>query len=143
MISKIELKKLSYQQLGQQLSDTRARLLAARFRAATGNLQKSHQLPQLRQQIARILTFMRFHEAHQQAQARTQSVVNQQASLQQARTQIIADNKAFRAKIKAQLAARQQQTTGSGEQSTPQEPTVTATVRADEPTTDESSEEQK
>lgn len=142
MISKIELKKLSYQQLGQQLSDTRARLLAARFRAATGNLQKSHQLPQLRQQIARILTFMRFHEAHQQAQARTQSVVNQQASLQQAHTQIIADNKAFRAKIKAQLAARQQQTTSS-EPNNPQEPTVTATVRDAEPKIGERSEEQK
>lgn len=142
MISKIELKKLSYQQLGQQLSDTRARLLAARFRAATGNLQKSHQLPQLRQQIARILTFMRFHEAHQQAQARTQSVVNQQASLQQAHTQIIADNKAFRAKIKAQLAARQQQT-NSSEPNNPQEPTVTATVRDAEPKIGERSEEQK
>ena len=54
-----ELKKLSVEQLGKELETKRQELMGLRFRHATGQLEKTAEIPAKKRSIARILTLLK------------------------------------------------------------------------------------
>lgn len=54
-----ELKKLSVEQLGKELETKRQELMGLRFRHATGQLEKTAEIPAKKRTIARILTLLK------------------------------------------------------------------------------------
>lgn len=54
-----ELKKLSADQLKKELEDARKDLMGLRFRHATGQLEKTADIPAKRRTVARILTLLK------------------------------------------------------------------------------------
>lgn len=54
-----ELKKLSTEQLGKELETKRQELMGLRFRHATGQLEKTAEIPAKKRTIARILTLLK------------------------------------------------------------------------------------
>ncbi len=53
-----ELKSLSEEQLNKELESKRHELLSLRFRHATGQLEKTAEIPATKRTIARILTLL-------------------------------------------------------------------------------------
>ena len=54
-----ELKKLSVEQLGKELETKPQELMGLRFRHATGQLEKTAEIPAKKRSIARILTLLK------------------------------------------------------------------------------------
>ena len=54
-----DLKKLSVEQLGKELETKRQELMGLRFRHATGQLEKTAEIPAKKRSIARILTLLK------------------------------------------------------------------------------------
>lgn len=120
-----ELKVKSVAELQQLLGRTRAQLFAARYRNATGNSAKSHQIKQLKRQVARILSLLRLHTVYGQQQT------GHTTDYQLAVDQINADTKAFQAKLAAKLRDQQAPPVSP----TADTPHVTATAAAADTTT--------
>lgn len=116
-----ELKVKSVAELQQLLGRTRAQLFAARYRTATGNSAKSHQVKQLKRQVARILSLLRLHTVYGQQQT------GHTTDYQLAVDQINSDTKAFRAKLAAKLRDQQAPPVSP----TADTPHVTVTTAAD------------
>ncbi|TVR54141.1 MAG: 50S ribosomal protein L29 [Puniceicoccaceae bacterium] len=62
-----EIRELSPQELEKKLRDTRRELLDLRMRKQTGQLEKTHEIPALRRDIARMATILRTKTAATQA----------------------------------------------------------------------------
>jgi large subunit ribosomal protein L29 len=58
MASKKELKELSVQELEKQIRDAQDELVSLRLRKQTGQVERPHELKELRKQIARLKTYL-------------------------------------------------------------------------------------
>ena len=54
-----EIKEMSAADRGQKLLELRQELFNLRFQSASGQIEKPHQIRQIKRDIARLLTFMR------------------------------------------------------------------------------------
>jgi large subunit ribosomal protein L29 len=57
--SRKELEGMSAEQLGKKLAEAREELFSLRFKHATGQLEKVAELPAMRRNVARILTYLK------------------------------------------------------------------------------------
>ncbi len=63
-----EIRELTAQELEKQLDDSRRELLNLRIQAKTGQLENTARFPQLRRDIARLLTENRLRQLKETAQ---------------------------------------------------------------------------
>ena len=69
MAKKKELKELSVSELEKSVRDAEDELVALRLRKQTGQVEKPHQLKELRRQIARAKTYLREKKQQEEAAA--------------------------------------------------------------------------
>ena len=102
-MKQLELKVKTAPELQKLLAVTRAQLFAARYRNSTGNLTKSHQVPMLKRQVARIMALLKVHATHARLTSPSPTTNDYQAAV----AQISADTKAFRARLANKLRTQQ------------------------------------
>lgn len=89
----------------------RAELFAVRFQQAIGSLEKSHRIPALRYQIARILTVLSQRAKSENVHYQLKGTILQQ-EYKQAAAQLETETAAFQKKAEAKLAEQQAAATG-------------------------------
>lgn len=57
-----EIRKLSDEEIKTKISESKKELLNLRFKNATGSLDKSHKLKELKKDVARMLTILKERE---------------------------------------------------------------------------------